>query len=309
MVDKTILVVVDPTSDEQPAVEHAAWLARCLSVRLELFICDYDPDIAADRTSTVWLPQPARETLLGIHRERLDALAAPLREAGLDVSVDVGWDHPLEDGIVHKVLKSKPWMVAKDTHHHNVLRRTLLSNTDWHLIRECPAPLYLVKPKAVAEKPKVFAAIDPMHEHDKPASLDHKIFDLAEILASRLAGELHAVHTYVGPASMAMPDGAAGIDLAEATEAVEQEHRLAFAEFLKTHELAESNAHLLEGHAHLRLPEITEQQDAGMIVMGAVSRRGLNRIFLGSTAERVLDRMPCDLLIVKPEGFRPSSEQ
>jgi universal stress protein E len=42
------------------------------------------------------------------------------------------------------------------------------------------------------------------------------------------------------------------------------------------------------------------------MVMGAVSRSGLDRIFLGSTAERVLDRLPCDLLIVKPKGFQPS---
>jgi universal stress protein E len=37
-----------------------------------------------------------------------------------------------------------------------------------------------------------------------------------------------------------------------------------------------------------------------------VSRRGLDRVFLGSTAERVLDRLPCDLLIIKPEGFSAS---
>jgi len=47
-------------------------------------------------------------------------------------------------------------------------------------------------------------------------------------------------------------------------------------------------------------------QNIDVMVMGAVSRRGLDRIFLGSTAERVLDRLPCDLLIVKPEGFQPT---
>ena len=37
--------------------------------------------------------------------------------------------------------------------------------------------------------------------------------------------------------------------------------------------------------------------------MGAVSRSGLQRIFIGSTAERVLDRLPCDLIVVKRPGF------
>jgi universal stress protein E len=37
--------------------------------------------------------------------------------------------------------------------------------------------------------------------------------------------------------------------------------------------------------------------------MGAVSRSALERVFIGGLAEKVLDRLPCDLLIVKPEGF------
>jgi universal stress protein E len=38
--------------------------------------------------------------------------------------------------------------------------------------------------------------------------------------------------------------------------------------------------------------------------MGAVSRSGLKRLFIGHTAERVIDRLKCDVLIVKPEGFK-----
>jgi universal stress protein E len=42
------------------------------------------------------------------------------------------------------------------------------------------------------------------------------------------------------------------------------------------------------------------------MIMGAISRSGLQRAFIGSTAERVLDRLPCDALIVKPPGFSAS---
>jgi phospholipid/cholesterol/gamma-HCH transport system permease protein len=34
------------------------------------------------------------------------------------------------------------------------------------------------------------------------------------------------------------------------------------------------------------------------------SRSGLKGLFLGNTAEDVLDRLHCDLIIVKPEGFK-----
>jgi len=303
MADKTILVVVDPTSEEQPAVEHAAQLAAQFSVDLELFICDYDPDIAAGRTSTVWIDQPARENLMSILTEKLETLAAPLRQRGLDVAIDVAWDHPLEDGIVRKVLRTRPWIVAKDTHHHSVLKRTIFSNTDWHLIRECPVPLFLVKPEPLPEQPKVYAAIDPMHVHEKQAQLDHAIFNFATLLVQGTGGELHVVHAYALPTATGLPEGVSVVEIAEA---VEQEHQKAFADFVAAHPVPAENAHLLQGLSHERLYELAEEEDVSLIVMGAVSRSGLGRVFLGSTAERVLDRLDCDLVIIKPQGFKPS---
>jgi universal stress protein E len=264
LVDKKILVVVDPRSDAQAAVERAAWLATCVSADLELFICDFDPYIDAGQSSTIWIEQPVREQLIAKLREKLETLAVPLRDRGLQVSIDVAWDHPLHEGIVRKARESQPWLVAKDTHHHGVLKRTILTNTDWHLIRDCPAPLLLVKPNPVPEDPKVFAAVDPLHVHDKPARLDNELVKLGAALAADVG------------------------------------HKEAFAEFLEPHAMPDGSTHLIESPVDEALPEITEKEGAWVIVMGAISRGGLERVFIGSTAERVLDRLPCDVLIVKP---------
>jgi universal stress protein E len=37
--------------------------------------------------------------------------------------------------------------------------------------------------------------------------------------------------------------------------------------------------------------------------MGAVSRSGLKRAFIGNTAERILDQLTCDVLVVKGPRF------
>ncbi|MBT5219554.1 MAG: universal stress protein, partial [Woeseia sp.] len=37
--------------------------------------------------------------------------------------------------------------------------------------------------------------------------------------------------------------------------------------------------------------------------MGAVSRNTMKRLFIGATAERTLEHLPCDLLVVKPSWF------
>jgi len=50
--------------------------------------------------------------------------------------------------------------------------------------------------------------------------------------------------------------------------------------------------------------EVTARKyNSAIVVMGALSRSGLKRFFIGNTAESLLDSLPCDVLIVKPDGF------
>jgi universal stress protein E len=59
-----------------------------------------------------------------------------------------------------------------------------------------------------------------------------------------------------------------------------------------------------QGATRQALLAITEQLRADAVVMGALSRSGVRGFFLGNTAEDVLDRLHCDLVIVKPASFR-----
>ncbi|MFH0343224.1 MAG: universal stress protein [Chromatiales bacterium] len=50
---------------------------------------------------------------------------------------------------------------------------------------------------------------------------------------------------------------------------------------------------------------------ASLVVMGAVSKRTLELLFIGNTAERVLDDLSCDVLVVKStpiEARAPETE-
>jgi universal stress protein E len=46
-------------------------------------------------------------------------------------------------------------------------------------------------------------------------------------------------------------------------------------------------------------PFLARRLDAAIIAMGVVARPALKRLLIGSTAERVLDRLSCDVLVVK----------
>jgi universal stress protein E len=294
MRESTILVVIDSIAGhDQPVLERAASLAERSGARLELFTCCYDPDVDSGRIAES-VPS-ARGRLLEQQRQQLDGLAAPLRNRGCVVSVDVVWDHPFERAIIEKAAAHDYWLVAKDTHHHNLLQRTLLSNVDWHLIRECPAPLLLVKGRKLNREPNVLAAVDPLNEHDKPAALDDRIVTFSADLARVVGGQLHVMHSYAAPLGIELP--------ADVQKIIAQEHRHAMSKLLDTHAALLCRPHLYEGLTHECLLKAAQEHAADFVVMGAVARRGLKRLFIGSTAERVLDRLPCDLVIIKPLEF------
>lgn len=47
------------------------------------------------------------------------------------------------------------------------------------------------------------------------------------------------------------------------------------------------------------------EQKVDLIVMGTHGNTGFKHLFMGSQAERVVRRAPCDVLTVKPDGYDP----
>ena len=302
-----VLVVVDPTASFHPAIERAAWLAHHTPAGIELFISDYAPQLVDTRSHGVAATQ-ARAAVLERHRNRLEQLAAPLRSGGLAIDVDVRWDYPLHDSIVRKAEDIGADFVIKDTHYHSVLKRSIFSNTDWSLIRNRAATLWLVKPRPPGQKPCFVAAVDPLHERDKPADLDHRIVTAGRELTRALGGELHLFHAFDVTAAIALSTDSMTMPIAlpinEFTEAMRAEHTEAVERLCKEHAVPRERTHIHQGGTRQLLLTLTEQLRADAVVMGAISRSGLKGLFLGNTAEDVLDRLHCDLIIVKPEGFK-----
>jgi universal stress protein E len=304
-----ILAVLDPTTEAQPALAKAVTLARRAGSTLDLFVCDFDPALAGQQFFDSGKLAELREEFLTERLEYLEEIAEDLRAEGIAIETHVHWDNPLYRGILRRVEESSPDLVVKDTHYHTALRRTLFSNTDWSLIRTCPVALLLAKAPDWPDRPRIVAALDPGHLGDKPAALDHDILDWASLIAGRMAGEVHAVHAFFPAALIAATTSMAGMPLAggiTAAEIVESErHRLlaALAEIAAPHGLGHERLRLEQGSAADVLPRVAESLGAALLVMGAVSRSRLQEIFLGSTAERVLDRIGCDVIVVKPPDF------
>jgi universal stress protein E len=297
-----ILVVVDPEAAEHPAVTRSFWLARQLGASIELFSCRPNTDPKASRTSVGLIRQDL---------ERLETLARAAEGTAVRVSFDARCDDALDEAIVRKALMTNPLLVAKSAQSHSTPKKSLCTNADWSLIRTCPAPLLLAKSEPTVQSCHVLAAIDPVHEHDKPADLDIAILAFARRLSSACRGELHIVHTFDPTAAIASslnvmsplpPDSPSILD--DVAKAVETEHRAALDSLLDKVALGHYELHFARGNVRELLPRLAERVHAGFAVLGAVARGPIARFFLGSTAEQVLDRIPCDLIVIKPQDFK-----
>lgn len=252
--------------------------------------------------------------LLGLQRSlkssalrRLRHLAASPALRGIRVSCRITEDYPVHEAIVRRARHIGADLLIVDSHGHTRAGRWLFGSVDWELVRTCPCPLLIVKPRAGRQRGPVLAAIDPNHAAAKPVALDRQILRAAHDISVRLKRPLRAVHawqplTYLYASA---PTETAPVWIPPETDAqYEQTLRRQGDAELRRADLASAQIEYLIGAPEEVLPELARKSHAELIVMGAISRTGLERLMLGSTAQRVMDRVPCDILVIKPRGFR-----
>jgi universal stress protein E len=298
-----ILVVVEPDKHPYEVVARAAWIAKTTGCNLSLLLCDSN---VGPFGAPFFLSNEARdlgEKIKVLQCELIEEIADVARKLGVIVKSSVLEERPIADGIIHHVLDSEPAYVVKGTQYHSVAQRSIFVDTDWQLLRSCPCPLWLVKPVEHRNKPVVIAAVDPAHSHDKPAALDQVIVDHANAIANNAGGEMHLLHTYqrmTGIGAVATKTfKPIELPIDELEKKVQKEHREKLDALAKTNNIDAKHTHQLPGSAQELIPAFARSKKADLVVMGALARWGLKRAIIGSTAEKVLDHLPCDILIVR----------
>jgi universal stress protein E len=300
-----VVVIVDPYRDEQLALAKAAAIAARTGARVTLFNAFKLPPPPSG--SAIVSSHEVLEAAIGERRHQLQRLAGPLEKKGLAATCVVEWDFPWHEAIVRFVLRSEPDLVIAESHHHNVLARMFLANTDWELIRTCPCPIWFVRSRSLPKEPKLLVAVDPRHTHAKPARLDDRLITAANRLVHQLGGTVSIAHVYEpmlsgSPATFMEP---IRLPLASSrARAFDAATRKAVDDLAIRHAIKPADRILETGDAVHALPAIVKRLKADVLVMGAVSRSRLARPFIGNTAEKVIDHVDCDILIVKPANFK-----
>jgi universal stress protein E len=298
---RVLVGVKDPARRSSPAVAKAARLAEAFGAELTLFHALAMP-VAAEPYLYVdgGLEQFERRTRERAV-ERLERMAEGLQSGTLEVRADADWDYPVHEAIIRHARRIKADLVVAEAHAGRRLAPWLLHLTDWEMLRTCPVPVLIVKSPRMWKRPRVLAAIDPLHAFAKPAGLDAEVLEAGAQVADALRGALHALHTYTRFPTQII--GASPSVLEEIATATETQAQRAFDRALRKTRIPRTRRHLRLGHAAEAIPRAARSLRAGIVVMGAVSRSALRRLLIGNTAERILGDLSCDVLVVKPARF------
>jgi len=314
---KRILCVVEPRQTVETVLERAVSLAQ--SNQAAPTVVSVAPRVTAGIGMPDGGPISAelQEAEIANSRQQLENAVAPFRSRiTIDAKVLMGTAF-LE--IIREVLRHNHDLLIKAPEDPTWLDR-LFGTDDMHLLRKCPCPVWLAKHSPSKSDRRILAAVDVDADH--PATelvirhkLNVKILELAVSLALSDFAELHVAHAWKAIGESAMrgaflhrPDA----EVITYVEQVRQQHDQGLDDLLgdvvksrdeDALQYLSPKRHLVKGQAQKEIPRLATSLEANLVVMGTVARTGVAGLFIGNTAEAILEQIECSVLAVKPEGF------
>ncbi len=299
----TALAILELDCTPDILIDRTMWIARTFHYKIHLALFEPDSGAMFGGFSISSEADRLRKEILQTQTAIVEDYADKLRSEGIEVTSSVLRSRPLGDGVLEISENLDLKLVIKASQHHTAAQRSMLIDSDWQLMRMCPQPLWLVRSETMPEKPVIVAAVDPNSADDKPAALDHEIVRTAQLVAETANGELHLLHVYermIGISTAAKRAiNASKLPIDEIDARIKAEHRNALDALATDCKVDIDRAHQLPGHTHEIIPTFARSAGSGLVVMGVLARWGLKRMIIGSTAERVIDQISSDVLIVR----------
>jgi len=296
---KRILVHLTPQSDEAWLVSRLAPLAAHLGAHVELFTCGYNRSLKHNHMFDKEGEIHAEHSYVKQCENRLEKLTPPLAMLGVEVGVDACWDSHTVDGILQKAERYDADLIIVELKEHSLLER-VFGEMEADLARRSSRPVLMMRDREWAEQPLIAAGVDPFHEDNQPHPLDHQVLaSLANVTESLSATPrvLHSIHTLPHAAIF---DEHVVTDYNALKEHVSEEHHAVVDTLVKQSPLAdETPIHYLSGEAHVMLPRYALENELDLLILGFAEHSRMDRLLSNDMVARIMDDMPCDLLVVK----------
>jgi len=298
---KKLLVATDFSPHADAALRSAVWLAQQSAGELALAHVVADAATIATFSYEAVIAQDSERVERELRRDSDERLAAIEREAGM---TGVRLRRMTLAGLpfvalTHAVQREDYDLVVCGSRGYSGFREFLVGSTAKRLIRKCPSDVWITHSGLPATPTAIVAAVDF-------SELSRKALSDAHWIAQAAAAPLHIVHV-LEPRTLDAPLLEAVCKRRGANW--QDEMRRAAGNRLQVfveEALGDSFAHTLHvefGEPWEYIRDTARFVKADLVVMGTVGRSGVQGIWLGNTAEKLLGVMDCAVLTVKPPGF------
>ncbi len=282
------------TLGSQKALQEALKVAEGGRASIVFEHSVYDEEFSGDESERA---READERLLALDRRALREALNEATRAGIMALVSTSTDRPWL-GLCRKAIATEADLVIVGKRNESPDDGRLIGSVAVKLLRKCPTAVWAVKPEHDLNHRLVLCATDLGEVGDQALAA-------ASWVAGCRAAELHAVHAWQLPFALQM--ASSRMAEAEHEEALESIKRASIEHInssLSEHDpAAKVEIHTAKGSPARIIQEAVTHLDPDLLVMGTISRGGIAGLLIGSTAERMLDRVDCSILAVKPAGF------
>ncbi|MEX5728690.1 universal stress protein E [Rhodovulum iodosum] len=305
---KNILVVCDGQSAFESAFDRVAGLARANTAEVTLIDV---VETAEGELARLFSALPGargheiEDQVIDVHRARLEALAAPLREQDVPVRTTVQLGIPFIQ-IIRRVLRDGHDLVVKGA--QRAPAQPFLRGPDMHLMRKCPCPVWVLNSSAEPCARHILAAVAPDPDEKVQGGLNRTIMELATSLARQDEARLDVLNVWDLPEESTLRHSLAKVPPEEVDQLVANAERQSASRLQQlTGEFARYNDLMrvlhIKGMAADVILEHVAAEGIDTIVIGTLARTSVEGFFIGNTAETVLNRVTASVLAVKPKGF------
>jgi universal stress protein E len=263
-----ILVVIDPTQEHQPAFNRAMQTAENTGAALHFYMCVYKQSENGNEVSDL-----IKQEVINEAHQRLDCFTQCAEEEEIKASKEVEWDENWPSAVVATASRHGIDLVIKSSFSHSKAKRLLNRTSDWVILRTSPCPVLLVKREAAWENKGILAAVDIETSDPEHERLNNSIISFGMQMAGGHQAAVHLVNAYQD--SLKYPDR---------------------ANLLKKSGIPNQNIYIDNGSPSDVIIDRATALGVDLVVIGTVARHGVKGTLIGNTAEKVLDKLPCDVL-------------
>lgn len=291
----TILAATDFSDQSAVALRQAAHLARTRGAELLLL---HSVESAAGQPAFVQAVEGVEDLEAQWRQGALSRMADFVDEhlSAEERPDEIAFRADLEvaEESIENTLRSEDFeLVVLGATGENRLSTFFLGSTPEAVARRSDVPVLVVPESGrVGDYESIVAPVDFTRCSRKSLA---RAVSFARAYDARLT-ILHAYQVRVAESSY-FPGQISG----ESLDTLREQSEERFREFVESNELREVDWETRHepGAPPDVVVEVVEDADADLVVMGTHGRRGLERFFLGSTATKVLRRMPCSVMTVR----------